>query len=145
MNRGQHRRFPSTIALGAMTALVVFGLGASMAFAGGGATEQHAPTLTCKPTPVHVGDSCKITFHDGHASGYGGSGDREVCFSVNRHGDRVTGQTERCSLTNSDGNAYGRFHAGVCGSAKITAIGAAGPGEPKGTKTKFVVKVKCSD
>lgn len=143
MSRGISR-YPSSIALGLMTALVVFGLGVTMAFAGGGVSTEH-PTLTCTPSTVHVHGTCDLKFHDGHASGYGGSGDREVCFSVNRDGDNVTGTTEKCSLTNRNGNAFGEFYAGVCHSAVVTANGAAGPGEPNGTKVKVVVSVPCSD
>ncbi len=140
------RRVPSAAMLGASTAIVVLGFGASMAFAsGGGSDSGHHKGLTCTPSHPHLGGGCQITFHDGNESkGYGGkaaNANQQVCFTVNNPGDHVYGQAGNCSLTDKKGNAYGLFQAGVCGSATITATEAPEPGEPHGSATKTVVVV----
>jgi hypothetical protein len=141
-------RVPSVVVLAASTAVVVLGLGASMAAAAPRGTSStnaahQSKALTCTPSHPKLGDGCEITFRDDNdAKGYGGvsaKAHRQVCFTVNRDGDHVRGQTENCSLTNEDGKAYGVFVAGVCGSATITATEGAEPGEPHGTATKTVV------
>jgi hypothetical protein len=141
-------RVPSVVVLAASTAVVVLGLGASMAAAAPNSTSttnsaQHSKALTCTPNHPKLGDGCAITFHDGSdAKGYGGvsaKAHRQVCFTVNRDGDHVRGQTENCSLTNEDGTAHGVFVADVCGAATITATEGPEPGEPHGTATKTVV------
>lgn len=142
---GRHTRSPSIFVLALMSAFTVIGVGTTMALAGPPPPPPHDKSLDCDPHNPNLGGGCQITFKDENESkGYGGkaaNANQQVCFTVNNPGDMVSGQTGNCSLTDSKGNAFGLFQAGVCGSATITGTEGPEPGEPNGTQTGVVTVV----